>query len=99
MLVFYNLTETKQLPVIDEGFLSESFFFFKKHAYFIVRPDVRLCYLVPNPLVMFNSQLDFLLRRGRNRIGGREKWPKTSREEDEIREIKVDWRERWKCLQ
>ena len=24
--MFYNLTETKQLPVIDEGFLSDSFF-------------------------------------------------------------------------
>lgn len=96
--MFYNLTETKQLPVIDEGFLSDSFFS-KKYACFIVRPDVQFCYLVPSPLVMFSSPPDFLLRRGRNRIGRREKWPKTSWEEGEIGEIKVGRSEKWKCLQ
>ena len=43
----------------------------------------------PTPLVIFSSLSDFLLRRGRNRIGRREKWPKTSWEEGEIREIKI----------
>lgn len=96
--MFYNLTETKQLPVIDEGFLSDSFFLRNMLAslFDLMFNSVGL---VPSPLVMFSSPPDFLLRRGRNRIGRREKWPKTSWEEGEIGEIKVGRSEKWKCLQ